>query len=67
MEGRSNQDLGETRLDVVDEDLDEGGPQVTTDVWKDQGILHRLQHGEFLPNTTSEERDRIAHRLVRFH
>jgi len=42
MEGRSSQDLGETWLDVVDKDLDEGGPQIITNVWKDQGVLHHL-------------------------
>jgi hypothetical protein len=36
-------------------------------VWKDQGVLHRLQHGEFLPDTLSQERDCIVHRMARFH
>ena len=36
-------------------------------MWKDQGILYRLQRGEFLPNTTSQEKGRIAHRVARFH
>jgi hypothetical protein len=67
MERRSSQDIGEVVANVVDEDLDERGPRGTTDVWKDQGVLHCLQHGEFLPNILPQEKDRIAHRMVRFH
>ena len=67
MEEKSSQHVEETLEDVVDEDSDERGPRVTTDVWKDQGVLYRLQHGEFLPDTTSQERDCIAHRMARFH
>jgi hypothetical protein len=67
MEGRSNQDIEEIIEDVVDEDLDERGPRITFDVWKDQRILHCLQHREILPNTLPQERKCIAHRMARFH
>ncbi len=67
MEGNSSQVVGETTGDDVDEDSEQRGPRITTDVWKDQGVLYRLQHGQFLPNTLSQERDRIVHRMARFH
>ena len=34
---------------------------------RDQRVLHRMQHGDFPPGSTSKERDRIAHRIARFH
>ncbi len=66
MEGKSSQVMTETLREVVDEDSDEGGPRVAMDVWKDNGLLYRLQQGEFPPNITYQERDRITHRMARF-
>jgi len=67
MEGKSSQVVGEHEEDVVDGNSEQRGSKITTDVWRDQGILYRLQHGKFLPNTTPQERDRIAHMVGRFH
>lgn len=41
--------------------------QGTTDVWKEQGVLHRMQRVEFLPDIIPRERDRIAYRMARIH
>jgi transposase InsO family protein len=67
MEGKSGQAMSENVENDADGDSDQRGPQVTTDVWKDQGVLYRLQHGQFLHDTTPQERDRIVHRMARFH
>ena len=67
MEGKSSEVDKEALANVIDDDLNQKGSRISTNVWKDQGILYRLQRGEFLPNTTSQERDRIAHRVARFH
>ena len=67
MEGNSSQAMSKNGKDDVDGDSNQRGPRVTTDVWKDQGVLYRLQHGQFLPDTMPQERDRIVHRMARFH
>ena len=67
MEGGSSQTIGDTRDGDAEDALELTQAQGTTDVWRDQGVLHRMQHGEFPPGTTSKERDRIVHRMARFH
>ena len=67
MEGGSNQTTRETRDGNADDAPEFTQAQGTTDVWKDRGVLHQLQRGKFLPDTTPKERDRIVHRLARFH
>jgi len=47
--------------------IDERGPQVSIDVWNDQGFLYCLQHGEFLHDATFQERHRVVHQMTRFH
>lgn len=59
--------FGRDSIGVIHEDLDKRKPQIMTDVWKDQGVLHCLQYGEFLSDAISQERDRIAHRYARFY
>ena len=67
MESKSSQDVGETWEDVVKEDFEKKRPQVTTNVWKDEGVLYRLQHGEFLFDSSLQERHRINHCTTQFH
>ena len=67
MEGKSSRVDKEALTNVIDDDLNDKGSRICSDVWKDQGILYRLQRGEFLPNITSQKRDRIVHRVARFH
>ena len=53
MEGKSIQVMTKTLREIVDE----GGPRVSMDVWKDNGLLYRLQHGEFPPNISYQDRN----------
>ena len=36
-------------------------------MWRDQGILHQMHHGDFPPGSTPKERDWIVHHIARFH
>ena len=67
MEGGSSQTTGEIRDGNVNDAPEFTQAQGTTDVWKDGGVLHQLQRGKFPPDTTLKERDRIVHRMARFH
>ena len=67
MEGKSSQVDKEALENVVADNLNEKGSRMSTDVKKDQGILHRLQLGEFLPYTTFQKQDLIAYKVATFH
>ena len=67
MEGGSSQTTGKTRDGNAHDASEFTQAQGTTDVWRDRGILHQLQRGKFLPDTTPKERDRIVHHMARFH
>ena len=67
MEGGSGQTIGDTGDGDAEDALELTQAQSTTDVWRDQGVLHRMQHGDFPPGSISKERDRIAHRIARFY
>ena len=47
MEGGSSQTIGDTRDGDAEDALELTQAQGTTDVWRDQGVLHRMQHGNF--------------------
>ena len=53
MEEESNQADKEALANVVGDNLNEKGSRISTNMWKDQEILYRLQPEEFLSNTTS--------------
>ena len=67
MEGGSGQTIGDTGDGDAEDALELTQARSTTHVWRDQGVLHRMQHGDFPPGSSSKERDRIAHRIARFH
>ena len=67
MEGGSGQTMGDTRDGDAEDALERTQAQGTTDVWRDQKVLHQMQHGKFPPGSTPKERDRIVYRMARFH
>ena len=67
MEGGSSQTTWETRDGNANDAPKFIEAQDTMDVWRDQGVLHQLQRRKFLLDTTPKKRDRIVHRMARFH
>ena len=55
----------EVPIDDQDEESDKS--LVVGDVWEDVTNLHKLQHRAFLTPISAMERDRVSHRVARFH
>ena len=49
----------------LDDETDQ--PQAIADIWEDLPVLHKLQHGTFPSSTLAMERDKIGHRITKFH
>ena len=65
MEGGSRQTIGNTRDGDAEDALELTQAQGTLDVWKDQGVLHQMQHGDFPLGSIPKEQDRIVHCMAR--
>ena len=56
-----------SEVPVEDQDEESDKSLVVGDVWEDVVSLHKLQHGVFPIPISAMERDRVSHRVARFH